>query len=59
MKSYEAVRNALIEIIRKKLPNSWSMILVFRVGRDSAQAIAMVVVIVQPLAKQDWWGMKK
>lgn len=59
VKSYEAVRKALIEIVRKKLPNSWSMMSVFRVGRDSAQAIPMVVVMVQPLAKQDWWEMKK
>lgn len=59
VKSYEAVRKVLIEIIRKELLSSWSMMSVFKVGRDSAQAIPMIVVMVQPLAKQNWWEMKK
>ncbi len=35
------------------------MMLVFKVGRDSAQALPMIVVMVQSLAKQRWWKMKK
>ncbi len=59
VKSYEAVRKVLIEIIRKELPHSWSMMSIFKVGRDSTQAMPMIVVMVQPLAKQNWWEMKK
>ena len=57
--SYEAVRKDLIEIIRKNLNNIWSMISVFKIGRDSAQAVTAIVVMVQPLASQDWWAIKK
>ncbi|MCJ1347409.1 hypothetical protein MMC31_005634 [Peltigera leucophlebia] len=57
--SYEAVRKDLIEIIRKRLQNTWSMMSIFKIGRDSAQAVTAIVVMVQPLANQDWWAIKK
>ena len=59
VRSYEAVRKALIEKVRKWLQNSWSMMSVFKVGKDSAQAMPKIVVMVQPLAKQRWWKIKK
>ena len=52
--NYEAVRKDLIEVTRKNFNNTWSMMSVFKIGRDLAQAVTAIVVMVQPLASQDW-----
>ncbi|MCJ1349501.1 hypothetical protein MMC31_007742 [Peltigera leucophlebia] len=56
---YEAHKKDLIEIIRENLKNTWSMMSVFKIGRDSAKAVTAIVVMVQPLANQNWRAIKE